>query len=747
MRTLRYSCLFVLLLSYCVLPTSLGAQAPADTTQTVGFAFAGGGAKGLAIVGALVALEEAGIYPDVITGTSIGSIVGGLYAMGYSAKELEKISQEIDWASYFDDGVSRNDVPVEERDRTDRYQLTFALEDGKISIPPGILGGQKIHLLLSRLTIPVHNLERFDEMQLPFACIATDCATGEAAVLSEGHLPDAMRASMAIPTFFDPAEIDGRLYVDGGVVRNLPVQDAKELGADIVVAFNIGAPLYDNEELTSFTRVLEQIGSYEGARSTATQLMLADYVITPDVNEFNVLSFEAVDTLLARGYRAGKAAVPDLLKIIPPKAAVVRAPIVVPDLFYLHEIEVKGQLSVQQRLAVNRIFGLRTGEAYTADQIEDRIEKLIGSQFVSKVTYRLLSVPEGYRLELYTVPQSEDFVRLSVNYDSDLKAGLLLNATLRNKLITGSQLSADIKVSENPKYRADYTFHTTGKPTFGVGLHSYGHFLPGELYDPENGELLEDFGIRHFEHRGEVFSGLNNRFLLAGSLGYESYARSIRTFSSDKPVLRTQHFFTDLTLRRDARDRVHFTRGGSFGSLQVRYGFGGKVVEIENGVRDSRANRSLQARGVLDKLFPIGRQWALFLKADAGGVANTTPNFFQRYYLGRRVPGEWQFVNFVGLDYMQRTATAYAIGRVQVRYEFRPDTFFSLHLNGGRYDRRPWNPFNENAARRRPEFSEGLAGIGGELGLLTRAGPVYFQTNYDLELEAVSFWLHLGYWF
>ena len=593
----------------------------------------------------------------------------------------------------------------------------------------------------------MHNLERFDQLPLPFACIATDCETGEAAVLSRGHLPDAMRASMAIPTFFDPADIDGRLYVDGGVVRNLPVQDAIDLGAEVVVAFNIGAPLYRNEELTTFTRVLEQIGSYEGARSTRAQLDLADYVITPDVAEFNVLSFEAVDTLLARGYRAGRAAVPDLLKIIPTRPAVERAPLVVPDLFFLDEIDIKGELSLRQRLAVNRIFGLRTGAAYTVDQIEDRIEKLIGSQFVSKVTYRLLSVPGGYRLELYTVPQSEDFVKLSVNYDSDLKAGLLLNTTLRNKLIVGSQLVADLKVSENPKYRLDYTFHTTGRPTFGVGVHSYGHALPGRLYDPTSADLLEEFGIRHFEHRAQVFSGLNQRFLLAGSFGYESYARSIRTFSTDKPALRTQHFFTDLTLGRDARDRIHFTRGGSYGSFQVRYSFGGKVTELVDGARNSQPNRGLQVRGVLNKLFPLQRRWALFVKADAGGSTSTTANFFNRYYLGRRVPGEWQFVNFVGLQYQQLPVTAYAVGRLQLRYELRPETFFSLHLNGGRYDDRDWSPFDETAPRRRPALSRTLAGMGGELGLLTRAGPVYFQGNYDLELSEVSFWLHLGYWF
>ena len=740
--------LFLLLFfSTTGLPPLAAQSAVSDTTQTVGFAFAGGGAKGLAIVGALVALEEAGIYPDVITGTSIGSIVGGLYAMGYSAKELDAISREIDWASYFNDGLDRTDVPVEERHLTDRYQLRFALKDGKVTIPPGILGGQKIHMLLSRLTIPVHNVERFEEMQLPFACIATDCETGEAAVLGQGHLPDAMRASMAIPTFFDPADIDGKLYVDGGVVRNLPVQDAKDLGADIVVAFNIGAPLYTKDELSSFTRVLEQIGSYQGAQSTQVQLDLADFVITPEVSEFNVLSFEAVDTLLARGYRAGKAAVPELLKIVPARPAVVRAPLVIPDLFFLTEVVINGELRGSQRRAIERILHLHAGQAYTVNQIEDRIEKLIGSQFVSRATYRLISVADGYRLELYPRAQSEDNVRLSVNYDSDLKAGLLLNASLRNRGISGSLLNADLKVSENPKYRLDYTFHTNGRPSIGMGVHSYGHFLPGELYDQENGDLLEDFGIRHFQHDLEVFSGLSNRFLLSGKLGFESFARSIRTFSTDKPGLRAQHFFADVSLGRDARDRIHFTRGGSYGSIQARYGFGGKVVEIEDGVRDSRTSRQVQVRGVLDKLFPLGGgRWALFLKADAGASTGTGRHFFQRFYLGRRVPGEWQFVNFVGLDYMQRPVTAYAIGRAQLRYEFATDVFFSLLANGGRYEDRFWQP-NRDRGLQYPELRNNLAGIGAELGLMTRAGPVYFQTNYDLELSELSLWLHLGYWF
>jgi len=195
-KLLTYQVLICLFL----LPSILWGQ---QKRPKIGYAFGGGGAKGIAEIGVLRVLEEAGIRPDYITGTSIGSIVGGL-------------------------------------------------ENGKIKLPGGFVQGQKVGLLLSQLTLPAHGVDDFDDFDIPFRCVAADFETGEPVVLGSGSLAKAIRASMSIPSVFEPIEIDGRLLIDGGVVRNLPVQEVKEMGADIIIAIDVTSPLYKKDELTSF---------------------------------------------------------------------------------------------------------------------------------------------------------------------------------------------------------------------------------------------------------------------------------------------------------------------------------------------------------------------------------------------------------------------------------------------------------------------------------------------------------------
>ena len=181
--------LFLLLLG----STSLFAQ---QEQPKIGLALSGGGAKGIAHIGVLRVLEDAGIRPDYITGTSIGSVMGGLYAIGYSVEEMERLAIELDWNYYFNDELKRTDLPIEERYHSDRYQLRLGLENGSIQLPKGFIQGQKIGLLLSKLTFPAHGIHDFDQFKIPFRCVATDAETGDPVVLKSGPLAKAMRASM-----------------------------------------------------------------------------------------------------------------------------------------------------------------------------------------------------------------------------------------------------------------------------------------------------------------------------------------------------------------------------------------------------------------------------------------------------------------------------------------------------------------------------------------------------------------------
>ena len=240
---------------------SIHSQTPA-ISEKLGLVLSGGGAKGLAHIGVLKVLEEEGIEPQFITGTSMGSIIGGLYAIGYTAADLEKVAHDVPWLEYFDDEVLRNAQPIEAKEASERYQFSFAVANGKIQLPKGFIQGTKMSMLLSQLTLPAHQIDNFDDFFIPFRCVATNLLTGEGYIFDKGFLPDAMVSSACIPTVFEPRIVDNKILIDGMFVRNLPVEDCINMGATKTIAIDVGAPLSKLDELTSFVEVLGQTTSF-----------------------------------------------------------------------------------------------------------------------------------------------------------------------------------------------------------------------------------------------------------------------------------------------------------------------------------------------------------------------------------------------------------------------------------------------------------------------------------------------------
>ena len=211
----------------------------------VGIAFAGGGARGGAHIGVLKVLEELHVPVDYVAGTSIGSIVAALYASGMAPDEMEKVLATTDWDDALRDDQPRQDQPYRQKQDDDLYLIKAELgfHKGSLVLPSGLVRGQKLNYLLRRLTLPATNVHDFDELRIPFRCVATDIVTGGKVVLGKGDLASAVRASMAIPGFFTPVEWDGKLLTDGGTADNMPVDVVREMGADIVIAIDISTPL------------------------------------------------------------------------------------------------------------------------------------------------------------------------------------------------------------------------------------------------------------------------------------------------------------------------------------------------------------------------------------------------------------------------------------------------------------------------------------------------------------------------
>ncbi|MDE5736208.1 MAG: patatin-like phospholipase family protein, partial [Bacteroidales bacterium] len=267
-------------------PTAAAATAaakPQSNRPKVGLVLSGGGAKGIAHVGILKIIEELGIPVDYITGTSMGSIIGGLYAYGYSAAELDSILRAADWDVLLSDKAIRSDISLTEKRTADQYVITLPFGQKSSLLPIGILKGQHINNLFYTLTANTYALNSFDELKIPFRCVATDVLTGQAIVLKDGNLAEAMRASMAIPGVFNPVEKDSMILVDGGLVDNFPVEEIIKMGADIIIGVDVGFQYKGKDKLKNMANVLEMSLFMHTKTKIAKNKERCRILVTPDL--------------------------------------------------------------------------------------------------------------------------------------------------------------------------------------------------------------------------------------------------------------------------------------------------------------------------------------------------------------------------------------------------------------------------------------------------------------------------------
>ncbi len=426
--------LFLIWVSSVLMPISLANAQTGHKVKnhpTIGLVLGGGGAKGLAHVGVIKALEENHIPVDVISGTSMGAIVGALYASGYSADELENIVKDMDWHDVFNDKTSRSRATF--RRKADEfgfltdYKITF--KDGKIVLPRGIIQGQNLFLELSRLLATTRSVGRFEELPIPFRLVATDLGTGKAVIMKDGDLATAVFASMAIPGLIPPVEREGHYLIDGGLVDNVPVDLARAMGADIVIVVNVGTDPKKPEDIGNFIDVLRQtqiLLTQENTDRQLNSLKPEDVRIDPKLDGLSAASFDAAPELAEQGYQAALKLMPKLKRLslndrdwqkhlmsrlkVPQKRPVISRIIVSQNSKLSDEV---------LRIGIS----LKSGDVFDPDKLNKDIERLYGNGIYDRITYRLEDNHGRTVLHLNAkVKDSSDgFYKFGIQLDSNLE--------------------------------------------------------------------------------------------------------------------------------------------------------------------------------------------------------------------------------------------------------------------------------------------------------------------------------------
>jgi len=513
----------LLLLIGVVLVQFVIAQQHASRPK-IGLTLSGGGAKGLAHIGILQAIDRAGLKVDYITGTSMGSIVGALYAAGYSGDSIERVARSLDWEVLFSTAPQLNGISIEEKSEYDKYALTVPFEKGKFKIGRGIIDGQELWLKLSELFEPVYNITDFSKLSIPYKCIGTDLETGNAVVMDHGNIVTAIRASMAIPSVFTPVKYGKKLLVDGGIVNNFPVLDVKQMGADYVIGVNLNHGLSKADELKSALDILLQIGFFKDASTFENHKSKCDIYILPELKDYGSGSFSSSDSIIDIGIETGKLYYPyfkklaDSLDAIYGKNNFVKDRLPKSKQIKISKYSAEGFKNTKEKFFFG-LLDLQGNKDYSYREINEAIRRVYGSRYYKIIRYDFLPGSDG-STEMHFSAEENPLtdIKIGINYNSFTDIALILNLTARDLLFKESRALVSVSLSENPQLYAEYFKYINKKRTARVVLDYYYQNTDFPVYDDfrlyqtfRSTYKIYDFQLQQNIHRFSYF-GVGQQF-------------------------------------------------------------------------------------------------------------------------------------------------------------------------------------------------------------------------------------------
>jgi NTE family protein len=553
-----------------------------------GLVLSGGAARGLAHIGVLKALEEQGIHIDAIAGTSMGAVIGGLYAAGYKIDEIERIAKDMDWQQVLSDQPPRKDVPFrrkqDDRDFLVKQQLSFR-DDGTLGLPIGVIQGQNLSMLLESLLVHTSEIRDFDKLAIPFRAVATDIVTGEKVVFSKGHLPRAIRASMSIPAVFAPVDVDGRLLVDGGMVDNIPIDVARSMGVDMVIAVDIGTPLLKRKELTTVVDVLNQSTTLMTRNNSEAQLATLtnkDILIEPPLAAYTSADFGSSTELIDAGYRATRSLAARLAELKQPaidntdialdaaRQPGQRSPVIT-------EILVENDSKVSNEV-IRHYIHQSLGEPLDLERLKDDMGTIYGLDYFDQVEYRVVRQKKKDKdsnalvIHAHGKRSGTDFLRLGLNLSDDMAGDSAFNigASYRvngiNKL--GAEWLTRVQVGDKQE------LYTEFYQPLDIGSRYF--FAPYLSVDTQNVESIQgnksvaEYRRERYGYGINIGRQINNNGEIRFGLGQRWGETKIHVGNPDLPTEVFSEGFYELKYSFDTMDNVDFPHEGEDISLTLR---------------------------------------------------------------------------------------------------------------------------------------------------------------------------------
>ena len=693
-----------------ILTASILLQAQNDTIRPprlkVGVVLGGGGAKGASHIGVLKYIEDMGIPVDYVAGTSMGSIIGGFYALGYTPDELTQLIASMDWSEYIGNKIDRSMMSEEMRQRNSTLllQVPFSHEslldhdpNSKFisQLPSAYVNNSSLINLFNDLCVGYQEEMDFNDLPIPFACVATDMITGKEVVLRSGSVPTAMRASMAIPGVFSPVTIGDKVLVDGGLVNNFPADVLREMGADIIIGVEVTSTKGVTEnDLKSLPQVFARLLITSTSAKREENRNLCDVHIIPDISGFGMLSFtpEAIDTLVGRGYKGASEFHDQLLAIKKavdasaghPVSKTLRAPHaknLANEPVFIRSITINNVKDRDSRW-LTRKGRLKVGNRYDKDDIEQAMKIFRGTGCFDEITYQIKEhdsihwndqLSDVYDLSVNVKPAKPHVFGMGVRYDTEEGAALLLNVGLNEKKFGGSKFNASIKLSYSPKINLTYTYSAPSLANFNLA-YDYRNEHFSMMFDNKR-----SINLRYYQHKVSGYVSQFHLLNVSTNVGLSYIGTKFDLFTLDEEF-DTVYFAPNTMLtpfvdiKYDNLDDAYFAKHGIKARLSGRYN-----IDTKN-FKDKYPLLSLAFQSYLTP----GDGRFTFIPQVYGYYVFGAPVCFNLYgVFGGQIEGRHfeQQMPFVGYASVESGSDVLSVLRCDLRYNFYKNHYLTAMYN------------------------------------------------------------------
>jgi len=707
----------------------------------VGLVLSGGGAKGFAHIGVLKEIEKAGLQIDYIGGTSMGAIVGGLYAAGYSANQIEEIIVKTDFLALLQDKNHRKTHPFFEKEYGEKHFITLPVSEAKIGLPQAVSKGQNVLNLFSYLLAPIYKIDDFSKLSIPFFCIATDVETGDEILLEAGSLPLALRASGSFPTLLTPVEVGGKLLIDGGVSNNFPVDVMKQKGVDLIIGVDVQGRLNKRKDLKSAIDILNQVVNYKMYKKAATQMSSIDVYIHPETFNYSIIDFQEGVKILNKGEEAA-AKKKEIFARIAAKQLNKKEKIpieIVDRKFFLNKIEVSGNYKYTHAYILGKL-NIKEGDSLSHKIITNKIPYLSATNNFDRVDYRVVR-GENKNTLILTVKESNQRanVKLGIHYDYLYKSGVLVNYNHKKLFNKNDVFSLDLILGDNLRYDLIYFVDNGFYTSYGFKSR-YNHFQSNAPFNTAAMSALNDVNLTYSDITNEVFvqTTFDRKFAVGFSAEFKRIEVTTESAQDEnnnsvKTFEKSDYASAYAYLKLDTYDKKYFATRGLFADISFRWSFWSS--DFKNNFKNFS-----QLKGKVGFATSFW-ETLTFEYISEGGLSfnNPSSNVFDFYLGGNNKNFINTFVPFYGYEFGALANKSFLKSEFNLRYQFYPKNYFLFIANFARLE--------DNVFKDIDIFSNIKSGYAIGYSLDTFVGPIELKYAWSPDTNENYLLFNLGYWF